>query len=171
MKILEKKDVFRGQLLNVRADRLEDEGGRETVREFVVHPGGVAILAHPSPGEILFVEQYRYPVGETLIELPAGTLEPGEDPLRTAHRELEEETGYRAERMNLVASYYTTPGFTSELMYFYQAGDLTSGAQRLEDDESIEVVVLRREQAMEMMRNGRIRDAKTLIGLLMVFPL
>jgi ADP-ribose pyrophosphatase len=171
MQILEKKSVFLGRLLDVRCDRLRDPEGRETTREFVVHPGGVSILARPTPEEILLVEQYRYPAGETLLELPAGTLEADEAPLETAHRELEEETGYRAARMELLASYYTTPGFTSELMHLYEASDLTFTEQRLEDDESIEVVRVTNKRAMKMLRNGEIRDAKTLVGLLMVFPL
>jgi len=168
MNILDKQTVFKGQLLTVRCDRLESQG-RETTREFVVHPGGVSILAHPAPEEILLVRQYRYPTGETLLELPAGTLEPDEAPLDTARRELEEETGYLAARMNLLASYYTTPGFTSELMYLYEAFDLTFRAQRLEDDESIEVVRISHRDAMERLRRGEIRDAKTIVGLLTVF--
>ena len=169
MNILDKKTVFQGQLLNVRCDRLESEG-RETTREFVVHPGGVSIVAHPTPNEILLVSQYRYPTGETLVELPAGTLETGEAPIETAHRELEEETGYQAARMNLLGSYYTTPGFTNELMYLYEAFDLSFRGQRLEDDESIEVLHLSHQEAMRMLGAGEIRDAKTLVGLLMVFP-
>jgi ADP-ribose pyrophosphatase len=170
VKIVEKKSVFEGRLLHVRCDRLEDASGRETRREFVVHPGGVSILARPTPDEILLVEQYRYPVGETLLELPAGTLEADEEPLATARRELVEETGYRAGKMELLASYYTTPGFTSELMYLYEASDLTPGPQQLEPDESIEVHRVPVADAMEMLRKGRIRDAKTLVGLLTVFP-
>lgn len=171
MEVLEKKSVFDGRLLHVRADRIRNDEGHESTREFVIHPGGVSILARPTPNEILLVEQYRYPTGETLLELPAGTLEPNEEPLVTAHRELEEETGYRADEMTLRASYYTTPGFTSELMYLYEAKGLTFVGQRLEDDEAIEVVRVTNDQAMEWLRNGRIRDAKTLVGLLMVFPL
>lgn len=171
MDILEKKDVFDGKLLHVRCDRIRSDDGHESTREFVVHPGGVSILARPTPDEILLVEQYRYPTGETLLELPAGTLEPDEEPLATAHRELEEETGYRAESMTLRASYYSTPGFTNELMYLYEAKDLTFVGQRLEDDEAIEVVRVGNDRAMEWLRSGRIRDAKTLVGLLMVFPL
>jgi len=167
MNILEKQTVFQGRLLNVRCDRLESDG-RETTREFVVHPGGVSIVAHPTPEEILLVSQYRYPTGETLVELPAGTLEPGEEPIETARRELEEETGYRAARMNLIGSYYTTPGFTSELMYLYEAFDLTFGEQQLEEDEMIEVIRISSEEAMRMLGNGEIRDAKTLVGLMMV---
>jgi ADP-ribose pyrophosphatase len=171
MEILEKNDVFRGKLLNVRCDRIRSAAGVESTREFVVHPGGVSILARPTSEEILLVEQYRYPTGESLLELPAGTLEPNEEPLATAHRELEEETGYRAGSMTLRASYYTTPGFTSELMYLYEASDLTFVGQRLEEDEAIEVRRVENDEAMAMLRDGRIRDAKTLVGLLMVFPL
>lgn len=168
MNILEKKTVFQGRLLNVRCDRIESEG-RETTREFVVHPGGVSIVAHPTPEEILLVSQYRYPTGETLVELPAGTLEPGERPIETARRELEEETGYSAGRIELIGSFYTTPGFTSELMHLYEAFDLTVGEQRLEDDEVIRVLRIGNREAIRMLKQGEIRDAKTLVGLLMVF--
>lgn len=171
MQILEKKNVFQGRLLNVRCDRLRSPEGRETTREFVVHPGGVSILARPTSDEILLVEQFRYPTGETLLELPAGTLEPDEAPLQTAYRELEEETGYRAAEMKLLASYYTTPGFTNELMYLYEAKALEFKGQRTEEDESIEVVRMTNHRAMDMLRKGEIHDAKTLVGLMMVFGL
>jgi len=171
MQVLEQQTVFRGRLLNVRCDRILDAEGRESSREFVVHPGGVSILAMPTPEEVLLVRQYRYPTGESLLELPAGTLEPDEEPLETAHRELMEETGYRARRMEFLSRYYTTPGFTSELMYLYRASDLTPGEQDLEDDESIEVVRISNSDAMDMVRRGEIRDAKTLVGLLTVFSL
>jgi len=171
MKVLDKTSVFQGKLLNVRCDRIADAEGRETTREFVVHPGGVSVVARPTPEEILLVRQYRYPTGETLIELPAGTLEAGEQPVETARRELEEETGYRAARMDFLASYYTTPGFTSELMYLYEASELTYTQQRPEEDESIEVLRIPDDEAMRMLRAGEIRDAKTLVGLLMVLSL
>ena len=166
MKILEQKIEFEGRRIAVRRDRIVDPAGRETTREVVVHPGAVSIVAMASPDEVILIRQYRHPAGEELIEIPAGTLEEGEDPIDTARRELEEETGYRSARIELRATYYTTPGFSDELMYLYEASDLTLARQNLDEDETIEVVLTHREEALRMIREGRIRDAKTLIGLL-----
>lgn len=166
MKILEQKIEFEGKRIAVRRDRIVDPAGRETTREVVVHPGAVSIVAMASPDEVILIRQYRHPTGEELIEIPAGTLEEGEDPIDTARRELEEETGYRPARIELRATYYTTPGFSDELMYLYEASDLTLVQQNLDEDETIEVVLTHREEALRMIQEGRIRDAKTLIGLL-----
>ena len=166
MKILEQKTEFKGRLISLQHDRVVTDSGTETVREYVIHPGGVSILARPEPETILLVRQFRYPTGETLIELPAGTLEAGEEPVDTARRELEEETGYVAGEMIYRSAYFTTPGFTNEIMYLYEARNLTLKTQRLEDDEAIEVLAAPLGQIRTMVRNGEIRDAKTLIGLL-----
>ncbi len=118
---------------------------------------------------MILVRQYRHATGKELLELPAGTREEGEDPIDTAKRELEEETGYRAARIRRLADFYTAPGFTDELMHLYEATGLTPGEQRLDEDEFIEVVHVHRDDALEMIRDGRIEDAKTIIGLLMAF--
>ena len=168
MKILEQKVIFNGKKLTVRVDRAIEPSGKEVVREFVVHPGAVAIVARPSRDDVLLIRQFRYAAGKELIEIPAGTLEPDEDPRNTAIRELEEETGYVAGQMIERARFYTTPGFTSELMVLYEALDLVKTRTNLDEDESIEVDVVGRHDALRMIDDGRIQDAKTILGLLMV---
>ena len=167
-KILSQKVEFVGRRITVRRDRVIEPSGKEGVRDVVLHPGAVSIVAMPSPEEIVLIRQYRHATGEALIELPAGTLEVGEDPVDTARRELEEETGYVASKMTHRATYYTTPGFTNELMYLYEASGLELRQQRLEDDEAIDVVLTRLEDARTWIQEGKIRDAKTLVGLMMI---
>ncbi len=168
MKVIEQKFEFEGRRIAVRRDRIVDDSGREATREVVVHPGAVSIVAMLPSDRVVLINQYRYATGEELVEIPAGTMEVGEDPIDTARRELEEETGYRAKRLELRATYYTTPGFSNELMYLYQASELTLEEQRLDNDEAIEVSVIHCEQALRMVQEGRIRDAKTIVGLLTV---
>ncbi len=168
MKVIEKKIEFAGRRISVRRDRIVDRSGRETVRDVVLHPGAVSIVAMPSSDEVVLINQFRYATGEELIEIPAGTLEPNEAPVEAARRELEEETGYRAQQLELRATYFTTPGFSNELMYLYEASGLTFTEQRLDDDEAITVSVTQRDQALRMIQEGRIRDAKTIVGLLTV---
>jgi ADP-ribose pyrophosphatase len=166
MKILEQTWKFQGRRIAVRQDRTVDDSGLETTRDVVVHPGAVCIIALPSPDEVVLTRQYRYATGKELLELPAGTIEESESPIDTAHRELEEETGYRATRLELINTFYTTPGFCDELMYLYEGDGLSLAEQHLDANESIQVVVTRRSEAFQMIRDGRIQDAKTLVGLL-----
>ena len=168
MKVIEQKIEFQGRRIAVRRDRIVDASGRETTYEVVVHPGAVSIVAMLSLDEIVLINQYRHATGEVIIEIPAGTLEKDENPIDAARRELEEETGYSARRLELRATYYTTPGFSNELMYLYEASELTLAKQSLDDDESIEVSVTHRDHALRMIQEGRIRDAKTIVGLLML---
>ena len=167
-KVIEQKIEFQGRRIALRRDRVVDGSGRETTIEVVVHPGAVSIVAILSSDEVVLINQYRHTTGEVLVEIPAGTLEKNEDPIDAALRELEEETGYSAKRLVLRATYYTTPGFSNELMYLYEARELTLAKQRLDDDETIEVFVTSRDQALRMIREGHIRDAKTIVGLLTV---
>ena len=168
MKVIEQTIEFQGRRIAVRWDRIVDASGREKAYEVVVHPGAVSIVAILSSDEVVLINQYRHATGEVIVEIPAGTLEKDEDPIDAARRELEEETGYSAKRLELRATYYTTPGFSNELMYLYEASELTLSKQSLDDDESIEVSVTHRDRALRMIQEGRIRDAKTIVGLLMV---
>ncbi len=168
-RLLESSVGFRGWRIRVRTDRLLNPDGREVTRDIVEHPGAVAVIALPAPDEVILVRQYRHAAGEELLELPAGTREEGEDPIVTAKRELEEETGFRAARIRELSNFYTAPGFSDECMRLFEATDLVPSAQRLDDDEFIEVIRARRDDALAMIADGRIRDAKTIVGLLTVF--
>lgn len=130
------------------------------------HPGAVTVLPLLEDGRVCLVRNYRVAVDQTLIELPAGVVEPGEDPAETARRELAEETGYRAAVIELLAVFYMSPGILDEKMYLYLATSLRPGATALEPGEDIQPLLTTWEEALEMARDGRIQDAKTLTGLL-----
>ena len=167
-KLLSRRIAYKGGHIQVREDRLIEPGGYECSREIVVHPGAVCIVARPSPDEVILIRQYRHAAGQELLEIPAGTLHEGEDPVECAFRELEEETGYRAARMTERARFWTTPGFTTEFMYLYEAADLSKTRSHPDEDEVIEVDIVSRTEALEFVDNGRIQDAKSILGLLRV---
>jgi ADP-ribose pyrophosphatase len=167
-KLLSTRVAYKGKHIQVREDRVIEPSGYEASREIVVHPGAVCIVAHPTPQEVILIRQYRHATGRELIEIPAGTLHEGEDPLGCAFRELEEETGYRAAKMVERSRFWTTPGFTTELMYLYEASDLTKTKINPDEDEVIEVDIVRSSDALLMIDDGRIQDAKSILGLLRV---
>jgi ADP-ribose pyrophosphatase len=136
-------------------------------RDVVLHPGAVAILPVVDPNHVCLVRNRRPIVGETLLEVPAGTLEPGEAPERAAVRELAEETGYQAARWRRLTAFYPSPGVLSETTHLFVAEDLTPGPMHLERDEELEPVVVPWTQALAWVRDGTIRDAKTLVALLL----
>ncbi len=159
--------VFAGRLLRVRVDTVRTADGRETVREVVEHPGAVAILPVTAAGELILVRQFRYAVGRDLLEAPAGTLEEGETPEACAYRELEEEVGVRAGRLELLTRFFVSPGWCNEELVVYRARDLESSTARPEDDESLEVVLVRPEEIPQLIADGQIADAKTLTAVTM----
>ena len=140
--------------------------GAVHTREVARHPGAVTILPLLDDGRVCLIRNYRVAVDQTLIELPAGTLEPNEDPAVTAARELEEETGYRAAEVRQLCEFFMSPGVLSERMVLFLATGLTSGPARLEHGEQIEPFVLSWQEAMSLVERGEIRDAKSLVGLL-----
>lgn len=164
-KLLERKHIYSGRIIEVTSDRVELPNGQETIREVVGHPGGAVAVAQLDDGRILFVRQPRYPLGLELLELPAGKLDPDEDPALTVLRELHEETGYVAARATHLSSFFTSPGFCSERLHLYHMCDLQRGQQKLEHDEMITIEKYHLSEAMEMIKDGRIQDAKTIIGL------
>lgn len=168
-KILSQQVVFKGRVFEIREDRVIDPNGKEYLRELVVHPGAVCIVARPTPDEVILIRQYRHATGRELLEIPAGTLHQHEDPMDCAFRELEEETGYRAGQMIERARFWTTPGFTNEFMYLYEASDLVRTQINPDEDEVIEVDIVPRLEALRMIDDGRIQDAKSILGLLRVF--
>lgn len=140
-------------------------GSRRLVREVVEHPGAVAVIPVNDKGGIIMVKQHRLPAGKSLLEIPAGTRRVGEDEEECARRELLEETGYRARVVRKVLSFYPAPGYSTEKITLFLAKDLEKAGQRLEEDEAIEVVEKPIEEALKMLRNGLVEDAKTIIGL------
>ena len=167
--VLQSDERYRGRKIGLRVDRVRMADGRETTREVVFHPGAVAIVPLLPDGRVVLIRQYRHATGEVLLELPAGTRDqPGEAPIDTAARELIEETGYRAGRLTHLADFYTAPGFCNELMSLYVATDLTTGDQSLMDDEAIGVEAIPLDAATALIADGTIRDAKTIVGLLML---
>jgi ADP-ribose pyrophosphatase len=149
----------------VERRRYEIPGKGMVDRELVVHPGAVCILPIERDQTVIMIRNYRFAAGSELLELPAGTLEPGEEPAVCAARELEEETGYRAERIEPLTEFYTTPGFTDEYMYCFVATGLTETQQNLDDGEQIQVAKTSLDDALTACLDGRIRDAKTIAAL------
>jgi len=158
--------LFQGRRFRVERAVQVTPDGAEHVREVVRHPGAVVILPLLGDGRICLQRNYRVAVAETLVELPAGTLEPDEDPAETARRELAEETGYRAGRIELLITFWMSPGILDERMHLYLAEGLQPGPTALEAGEDIQPLLCTWDEAMEMVRRGDIRDAKTLVGLL-----
>lgn len=165
--VLSQRVVYDGRVLRLEVDGVREHNGAEGIREVVRHSGSVAAVAVHEDGQVVLVRQYRHPIGERLWELPAGLLNKGEDPAEGARRELEEETGLRAGRMELLADFYTTPGFCDERMYVFRATELTHVPPHPDDDENIEIKTCPLAEAREMIRRGEIREGKTLIGLLL----
>lgn len=163
--VLESREIYRGRVFDVAAYTVR-EGKQTYVREVVHHPGSAVIVPVFEDGTVALVRQYRHPVVRYLLEIPAGTLRRGsERPEEGAARELEEEIGVRAGRMEKLAEFFVSPGFCEEKMWLYLATELTETAQALEEDEQVEVVRISFERAFEMMAAGEIEDAKTIIGL------
>lgn len=156
--------VFRGKILSVRCDDARLPDGRMCTREVVEHRGGACVLAERE-GKIVLVRQFRYAYGEELLEIPAGKLEAGEDPALTAGRELEEEVGLIADRLELLFTLYPTPGYSNEKIYIYRAFGLREGNRHLDDGEFVDVVWLPAEEVLGMIEKGAIRDAKTIAAV------
>ncbi|MCR4420748.1 MAG: NUDIX hydrolase [Clostridia bacterium] len=165
-KTLESTRVFSGRVIGVRVDRVRLPDGRESTREVVEHRGAVVIAALNDRQEVMLVRQFRKPVEAVLWELPAGTLEEGEEPLACARRELKEETGLEAEEWVPVTQFYSSPGFCNERLHLFWAGRLRQGKAATDADENLTGHWVPLEEALEMARRGEIADAKTLVGLL-----
>lgn len=165
--------VHTGRVLNLDVDTVRFPDGSRGELEIIRHPGAAAVVplasdpAGPDP-TLLLLRQYRYAVGGTLWEIPAGRLEPGEEPAECARRELREEAGVVAGRLERLTTIWTTPGFTDEAIHLFWAADLTVGTQAREADEFIEVVARPLSQALADIRSGEVCDAKTIVGILYV---
>ncbi len=166
MKILEEKEVYRGKFMDFVVFKYE-RGGRIYERQIVRHPGAVVIVAVNGEGKVIYERQFRFTTGGYIVELPAGTLEPNEYPLETARRELVEETGYEARRWEKVAEFYLAPGYSTEYMHLFIARELVFIGRNPDEDEDIEVMLLDVEQIRNFLKEGKFKDAKTILGTLM----
>lgn len=162
---VESKRIYEGDIVNFRVDTVRLENGQETTRELVEHNGGVVIACQPTEGEVVLIRQYRYSVDEDLLELPAGRVEIGEQPLHAAQRELTEETGYLAKNWRELSRMYTAPGFCNEMLYMFHASNVELVGKDLDYDEETEVLVLKLEDAWQLVLDGKVRDAKTVAGV------
>ncbi len=165
-----RRTVYRGRVVDLGIETAELPDGRSFPLEVVRHSGGAAVLALDDEARVWLLRQYRHAAGGWLLEVPAGRIEAGEEPERTARRELAEETGIRAARWSPLGSILTTPGFCDEVIHLYLAQGLSFGAARTEAHELIEVRPMPLREAVEQARSGRIRDAKTVAALLRAAP-
>jgi ADP-ribose pyrophosphatase len=166
---LASKTIYRGRVVDVKVDRVIEPGGVQTTREVVCHPGSVVVIPHLPDGRLILVRQYRYAAKQSLWELVAGGLEPGETPSHAARRELQEETGYRARRVKRLVEFYPSPGVLSEKMHLFEARDLSPSPGQPDDDERIETGFFSTTDLIKMMKRNQIHDGKTLVGLLFLF--
>ena len=163
------ENIFDGNLLHVRKDKVKLPNGGTAYREWIRHPGAAAVIPVTEDGQIILVRQYRYPIDEVTLEIPAGKLDmPGEDPLECAKRELSEETGYTAKEYKFFTKLATCVGFCNEVIYTYAAQGLEPGKQHTDEDEFINVVKLPLSEAVAMVEDGRINDAKSVTAILML---
>jgi len=168
--VLQSEKKYRGKIIDLTIDRIRYDSGKESIREVVEHPGGAVIVAMFENNDILMIRQYRHPFKKEVIELPAGKLDPNEDPMHCAQRELQEETGYAARSWKKLTSIMTTPGFCDEILHIFHATDLflSDKGQALEEGETtIQMMRTPGLAAIEMINKGEIVDAKTIIGILM----
>lgn len=167
-KTIRTEQIFQGRIFSVQVDDVLLPDGTTSQREIVKHPGAVAVIAITPEGKIVLVKQYRKPLERTLVEIPAGKIEPDEAPEVTALRELEEETGYTTKQLTYVTSFYTSPGFADELIHLYYAADLEVLPEKAtgDDDEFIEIMELTLEEAEQYIKEKKIYDAKTAYAIL-----
>ena len=166
-KTLTSKTIYQGKILEIKVDEVSLPSGRTSTREIVRHPGAVSVLPFLNKDKVILVWQFRYAVGETLLEIPAWKLEIGEDPQETARREMIEEIGYRAGELKHISTFYTTPGYTNEVMHLFFAFDLEKTEKTPEPDEILESEILTLEEVMDRVERGEIKDGKTIAALVL----
>lgn len=158
--------IFEGKIINLRVDTVELENQKYAKREIVEHKNASAILAVNEKNEMLLVRQYRKAVEDFLYEVPAGIVNIAEEPVECALRELKEETGYEAKKINQIFEFYTSPGFSNEKVFLFKAEDMTYTSTKFDEDECIETISVSKDEAKKMMETGRITDSKTLIAII-----
>lgn len=165
-KILSEEQAWRGRILDVRSLQVELPNGHQSGRDVVRHPGAAAVVALTQAGKIVLVRQYRTALDRVTVEIPAGKLDPGEDPLECAKRELREETGFSAGRISYLTTIATTPGFCDELIHIFMATNLEFQGANPDDDEFVNVDLLPVSELIDAVLDGKIEDAKTVVGAL-----
>ncbi len=157
------QSIYAGKVISLQVDEVRLPDGKTSKREIVKHPGAVAVIAITDEGKIIMVEQYRKAMERSQVEIPAGKLEPGEEPMNTAKRELDEETGYECETMEPLISFYTSPGFADEIIHLFVAKGLKKKAvsAACDEDEFVELLELTLEEALQFIKEEKIQDAKT----------
>jgi len=157
--------VYDGHILNLRVDQVTFGNGKTTKREIIEHRGAAAIVPVTHDRDVILVRQYRYAITTNLLEIPAGTMEPGETPEQCATRELEEETGYRCKEIEKILEFFPVPGYSTEKIHVYLARGLINSKMHTEEDEKIELEILPFNRALETIRSGEIQDAKSICAL------
>jgi ADP-ribose pyrophosphatase len=165
-KFVSKKTIWRGRAVDFRVDTVRLPDGKLATREFLDHPGAVGVVPFLDDRTIIMVRQYRHPVGEVTLEIPAGKIDRGEPLLSCVKRELREETGYSARRYKKLLSYWPTPAFANEVLHLYVAENLTAGKMNADEDEFIESVKIPFRKALDLVKRGGIKDSKTVVGIL-----
>lgn len=165
-KTIATKEIYKGRIVHLVEDTVILPDGRQAGRELVLHNGGAGVIAIDEDKTVLMVSQYRKPYDQVILEVPAGKLEKGEDPQSAAIRELQEETGYTAEKVTYIGKYYPTPGYCSEITYLYFAENLSFVGQKLDHGEFVELKKIPLSKLVEMVMNNEIPDAKTAIAIL-----
>lgn len=164
-KTISSQTIFAGKVVHLQVDQVKLPNGSTSTREIIKHPGAVSVLAVTEENRLVLVRQFRKPLEKTILEIPAGKLEKGEDPLVCAKRELQEETGYIADHLEPVVSFYTSPGFADEYLHLFQAKGLKKGQVDLDEDEFVELVELTLEECLAEIKKGTICDAKTVTAI------
>ena len=165
-RLVAKRTVYHGRMIDLRVDVVRLPNGKTATREFLDHPGAVGIVAFLDRNTLVMVRQYRHPVGEVTLELPAGKLDPGESILTCLRRELREETGCTARKIKPLIQYWPTPAFANEVVHLYLAEGLRPGPMSTDEDEFLQRVTVPFQKVLGMVRRGEIRDSKTVIGIL-----
>lgn len=158
--------IYRGRIINLRVDNVRLLNGSKTMREVVEHAPAVGVIAEAENGDLFLVKQYRYPAGEFLLEIPAGLIEEGEKPAETARRELQEEVGFDPIQLEEVMRFYTSPGFSNEMIVVFHAKELVPSLRECDPDEFLEVVRVPRSELWIAIESGKIKDSKTIASVL-----
>ena len=166
-KTLKSEKIYKGAIINLRRDKVTVQGGT-SYREIIEHNGGAVIAALTEDKKLVMVRQYRKPADKVMLEVPAGKIDPGEKPLDAAVRELKEETGYTAEKVEFLTQFYPSVGYSEEVLYLYLCTGLTPGETNFDENEAIDIEEVELDRLFKMAMSGEIDDAKTLIAILMV---